>query len=99
MTFKMWSLFHYLFILSPFIFSIILYYLTKFNSYRKNKMIGLILSIICIIILALRNIEIYVKSGEIDPEIIPFQICHFANFVLFFAFLKNNKAMFASILF
>lgn len=96
MTFKMWSAFHIIFILSPFIFAILMYYFTKKLSYEKNRKIGLILSIICIIILILRNIEIYIGVKSITPEIIPLQICHFANFVLLFAFLKDNKAMFAT---
>jgi len=96
MTFRMWSLFHIIFILSPFIFAAIMYYVTNKYNYQKNRKIGIILSIICIVILLLRNIEIFIKSGKINPEIIPFQICHFANFVLFFAFLKDNKMMFAT---
>lgn len=96
MTFKMWSLFHYIFMLSPFIFAFVMYYFTKKLSYQKNKKIGVVLSIICIVLLILRNVEIYIKSNEINPEIIPLQICHFANFVLLIAFLKDNKAMFAT---
>jgi len=65
---------------------------------QKNKKIGLVLSIICIIILLLRNLEIYLNEEAITPEIIPFQICHFANFVLLFAFFKDNKTMFATAL-
>src|SRR5690606_19826764 len=30
------------------------------------------------------------------PELIPLQICHFANIVLLIAFLKDNKSMFAT---
>lgn len=56
---------------------------------------GVILSIIAIIILLLRNIEIFIVSNyQIDSEIISLQICHFANFVLFFAFLKDDKVWF-----
>lgn len=96
MTFKMWSAFHIAFILSPFVVAFILLILTRKHDYEKNRKLGVILSIICIVILLLRNIEILVKSGGFDPEIIPLQICHFANFVLLFAFLKDNKSMFAT---
>src|SRR5690554_6777063 len=98
MTFKMWSYFHIFFILSPLIFALVLYCFTKNFTYNKNRKIGLGLSIICIIILLLRNVEIYFKVDAINPEIIPFQICHFANFVLLFAFFKDNKTMFATAL-
>lgn len=47
-------------------------------------------------ILLLRNIEIFfVKDFVFHYELIPLQICHFANFVLLYAFLKDNKTMFA----
>ncbi len=96
MTFQMWSWFHYLFIASPFIFAVILFFVFKKKTYEEKRKIGVILSIIAIIILILRNIEIYVKSGYIpNEELIPLQICHFANFVLLFAFLKDNKVLFA----
>ena len=96
MTFQMWSWFHYLFIASPFIFAILLFFVFIKKTYEEKRKIGVILSIIAIIILVLRNIEIYVKSGYIpNEELIPLQICHFANFVLLFAFLKDNKVLFA----
>src|SRR5690554_5755002 len=31
-----------------------------------------------------------------NPEILPLQICHFANFVLLIAFLRDSKPMFAT---
>jgi len=71
-----------------------MYLFTKEKTIEEKKKIGLILSIICIIILLLRNIEIFLQSKKIEPEIIPFQICHFANFILLFAFLKQSKTMF-----
>lgn len=96
MTFKMWSAFHIVFILSPFIFSILMYIYTRKYNYEKNRKIGIILSIICIVFLALRNIEIAINSDGFNPEILPLQICHFANFVLLIAFLRDSKPMFAT---
>lgn len=95
MKFEMWSLFHYIFIFSPFVISYLIYYFTKNSTYKNKRIIGLILSIIAIILLLLRNIEIYIRSGyNIQPEIIPLQICHFANFVLLFAFLLKSNTLF-----
>jgi uncharacterized membrane protein YwaF len=91
----MWSFFHIIFLISPFIFTAILFFFTKNKSEKTKRKIGIILSIICIVILLLRNIEIYVKSNSIQPEIIPFQICHFANFVLLLAYLMKNKTLFS----
>lgn len=96
MTFQMWSLFHYLFIISPFILSVILFIVFRNKSYEEKRKIGIILSVIAIIVLLLRNIEILVKNNYIpNAELIPLQICHFANFVLLFAFLKDNKVFFS----
>jgi len=96
MTFQMWSLFHYFFMVSPFIVAILFYFLFKNKSYEQKRRIGIILSVIAIIILVLRNIEIFIRNGYIpNEELIPLQICHFANFVLLFAFLKDNKVLFA----
>lgn len=96
MSFQMWSFFHYFFIVSPFLFAVILFFVFKRKSYEEKRKIGVILSIIAIIVLVLRNIEIYVKNGYVmNEELIPLQICHFANFVLLFAFLKDNKVLFA----
>lgn len=93
MTFEMWSSFHYLFLASPFIFTLILYFLTRRLPKGVNRFIGLVLAIICIALLALRNYEIFQNRG-MHPEIIPAQICHLANFFLLFAFLFNNRTMF-----
>jgi uncharacterized membrane protein YwaF len=50
---------------------------------------------VAILFLVLRNAEIFVHNGyHIEPEIIPFQICHFANFILFAAFLFRKKTIF-----
>ena len=96
MTFEMWSTGHYIFILSPFLFTILFYYLMKGKTYEQKKKFGIWLSVIMIIILILRNVEIMIeKDFAFDYEYIPLQICHFANFVLLYAFIKDNKTMFA----
>ncbi len=94
MTFQMWSVFHIIFIASPFILAAVLYFLTKNKKEETNIKIGIIMSIVCIIILILRNIEIYTVRQKINPELIPFQICHFANFILLLAFLKRSNTLF-----
>jgi uncharacterized membrane protein YwaF len=73
-----------------------MYIYTRKYNYEKNRKIGIILSIICIVFLALRNIEIAINSDGFNPEILPLQICHFANFVLLIAFLRDSKPMFAT---
>ncbi|HRS31185.1 MAG TPA: YwaF family protein [Bacilli bacterium] len=94
--FKMWNAFHFLFILSPFIFTVIFQIAFRKLDQEKKRIAGLVLSVLAVVILLLRNGEIFVKSGyKLDPEIIPLQICHFANFVLLFAFWKKSDVLFA----
>lgn len=93
--FKMWSAFHYLFILSPFIFTVIFHFAFRKLNQDKKRLVGIVLSVLAVVILLLRNGEIFIKSGyKLDPEIIPLQICHFANFVLLFAFWKKSDVLF-----
>ncbi len=96
MTFEMWSLGHYVFMLSPFLFTVLFYFLMKGRTYEQKRKFGVWLSIIMVIILVLRNVEIMIRRDfAFDYEYIPLQICHFANFVLLYAFIKDNKTMFA----
>ena len=95
MTFTMWSLGHYLFLMSPFLGIFMLYQLTKSNDQEKNRRVGLILSIVAVVILLLRNIEIFVSNGyAFDVELLPLQVCHFANIVLLLAFLSKKQSLF-----
>lgn len=95
MTFEMYSFGHLLFLVSPFISLFILLYFTRKTSYETNTKIGIWLSIVAIFILFLRNLEIFITNGFIfDIELLPLQICHFANFVLLIAFLKKQQIWF-----
>lgn len=95
MKFTMWSFWHYIFIISPFVICYVLYALTKNKDALIKRKIGVIISIIAIVILALRNIEILINDNfRFSAELLPLQICHFANFVLLFAFFKNNQRLF-----
>lgn len=94
MKFAMWSVFHIIMIIMPIVFTVIMYLSTKKSTYKQKRIIGIVLSIAAIVILLLRNIEIFVENKEMTPELIPFQICHFANFVLLFAFLRDSKPLF-----
>lgn len=95
MTFSMWSIGHYFFLLSPFILIILLTVYTKKNSHELNRKIGISLSFITILILILRNLEIWIVSNFLfNVELIPFQVCHFANFVILTAFITKKQIWF-----
>lgn len=94
MTFEMWSTFHYIYIVSPFVLLFILLFISKNKSFEQKRVLGIILSTIATILLILRNVEIYLERG-FDAEIIPLQICHLANFIMLFSFVFKNKTLFA----
>ena len=96
MTFTMWSIGHWLFIASPVIFAYILHFTTKRQSHGQKQRVGILLMGFAVLLLLLRNAEIWInKDFAFHYEIIPLQICHFANFVLLYAFWKNDKTFFA----
>lgn len=95
MKFYMWSGLHFAFLASPVVFAVITYFIFRKTSDKTKRIAGIIFSVIAVLFLVARNPEIYIENGHIiEPEIIPFQICHFANFVLLFAFIFNSKSMF-----
>lgn len=89
--FEMWSPFHYLMMIFPFVLAIFLYYLLRDKSMQAKKNTGLILSIISILILVTRNIYICIVHGALNPEVFPFQVCHFASFVFLLAVLSKSN--------
>lgn len=96
MTFTMWSLGHFVFILSPFITLVLLQYFTKDKSQEEKRKIGIILSVIMIILLLSRNIEIFIRADlRFNHELLPLQVCHFANFILLYAFWKKSNVAFS----
>lgn len=96
MKFEMWSVLHIIFIVSPIVFSTILYLLTKGRSKESLYKVGFYLSLFAIVLLIARNIEIFIVNDfKISGELIPLQICHFANFVLLYAFWKKDQSFFA----
>jgi len=91
----MWSFGHLLFLLLPIVLTIIFHYSFKKKTYEEKRKIGIKLSWIAIHILFLRNIEIFINNGyQFDIELLPLQVCHFANFVLLYAFMKDSKPAF-----
>jgi len=89
--FKMWSTFHYFMMIFPFVLAVVLYSLVKDKPEKTKRTVGIILSILMIGILITRNVYIWTREGTLNPEVIPFQVCHFANFMFLVAVLSRNK--------
>ena len=90
MQFKMWSIWHILYIMSPFIMFYILYILSKKWSNKTKNIVGYILGGISILILVVRNLDIYVRTGW-DVEVIPLQVCHVGSLVAGLALIFKKK--------
>lgn len=89
--FKMWSPFHYFMIIFPFVLALILYFFTKDKAEKTHRRVTVVLSIVMIAVLIMRNTYIWVNKGGPNPEVFPFQICHFGNFMFLIALLARDK--------
>ncbi|MBQ4557846.1 MAG: YwaF family protein [Clostridia bacterium] len=90
MKFEMWSIWHILYILSPFIIFAIMYFVLRNKSERTKYIVGIILGAMSIICIVLRNVDIYIRSGW-NAEVIPLQVCHIGSIMVGLALiLKKN---------
>lgn len=90
MKFEMWSIWHVLYILSPFIIFSVLYLALRRCTYKTKSAVGYILGTISLLILIVRNIDIFARSGW-GVEIIPLQVCHIGNIVTGLALIFRKK--------
>lgn len=90
MRFQLWSIWHILYLLSPFVLFCGIYFWVRNKSDRVKHIVGIILGCISILILVVRNIDIYVRVGW-DKELIPLQVCHIGNLVTGFALIFRKK--------
>lgn len=90
MQFEMWSFWHFLLMLSPAIVIVPLYFILRNRSYKTKYIVGIVIGVISLLILLIRNIDIYLRNG-FDPEIIPIQVCHFGNIMVFIALVFRSK--------
>lgn len=90
--FSMWTPFHYFMMIFPFVLTFILYFFTRNKGEKAQFSVGLILSIVLVLILIVRNVYIWHQQGVINPEVFPFQVCHFANLIYLVAILAKDPA-------
>ena len=90
MVFELWSFWHVLYMLSPFIIFAGIYYLIKNKSEKTKNILGLVLGGISIFILIIRNIDIFVRNGW-DLEVIPLQVCHIGSVIAGLALIFKKK--------
>lgn len=90
MKFELWSLWHILYICSPFILFAGIYALVRRGSARVRHVVGYVLGSISISILIIRNIDIFLRSGW-DAEVIPLQVCHIGSVLAGLALIFKRK--------
>lgn len=90
MKFELWSFWHYVYILSPFLFTAAIYLPVRNKSQKTKDAVAVVLGIVNLLILLARNVDIYVRVGW-DHEIIPLQVCHIGNIVVGLALLTKKK--------
>ncbi len=80
MKFEMWSIWHILYIVSPFVIFLLIYSLVRNRRAKAINTVGYILGSISLLILIVRNVDIFIRSGW-DLEVIPLQVCHIGSIV------------------
>ena len=90
MKFEMWSIWHFLYLLLPFVIFFALYFLLRNKSDRVKSIVGYAIGGISVAILIIRNIDIFARSGW-DLEVIPLQVCHIGSLVAGFALIFKRK--------
>ena len=90
MQFEMWSIWHYLYIASSFLIFLGIYFSLRNRSSRAKNICGYVLGWISVLILLVRNVDIYVRNGW-DLEVIPLQVCHIGSLIAGFALIFKKK--------
>lgn len=90
MQFHMWSVWHFILILAPILFIVPAYFILRNKSDKVKYVVGVVIGIISLLILIVRNVDIYIRNG-FDPEIVPLQVCHFGNILVFVALIFKSK--------
>lgn len=92
MKFELWTWYHFLYILSPFIAVTGLYFIFRRKPEKTKWSVALVLAIINVVNQLVRIVYLIVSTGKMHPEMIPLSACHFANFIFLIAVLTKKQA-------
>ncbi|MGN1060708.1 MAG: hypothetical protein ACI4QN_03155 [Candidatus Coproplasma sp.] len=90
MKFEMWSVWHYLLMIAPILIMTVLFLVLRKKSYKVRYIVGVIIGVISLCILLARNISMLLNEG-FSPGVIPLQVCHFGNIMVFIALVFRSK--------
>ena len=95
MVFKLWSIWHILYIVSPAIIFAGIYWWLRRATDKTKYIVGAVMGALSIFILILRNVDIFVRNGW-DLEVIPLQVCHIGSIITGLALITKRKWMMAT---
>ena len=95
MVFKLWSVGHIFYLLSPMIIFGLIYFFVAKKSEKVKNIVGLTLGIISVLILVVRNVDIFIRDGW-DLEVIPLQVCHIGSAVAGLALITKRRWLMAT---
>ena len=95
MDFKLWSFWHFVYMISPFAIFCAIYFPIRKRPKKAKHIVGIILGAISVLILIVRNLDIYVRSGW-GVEVIPLQVCHIGSLVAGLALILRKKWLIAT---
>lgn len=90
MTFELWSVWHIVYMLSPFAIFALIYAGMRDQTDREKYRVGCVLGSISVLILIVRNVDIFIQTGW-DLEVIPLQVCHIGSLIAGLALLLRKK--------
>ena len=90
MKFELWSIWHILYMISPFCIFAIIYFIVRNKTVKVQNIVGMILGFLSVFILVIRNVDIFIRSGW-DLEVIPLQVCHIGSLVAGLALIFRKK--------
>lgn len=90
MKFELWSVWHILYICSPFVIFSVIYALVKNRSEGVRNVVGVVLGSISVLILVVRNVDIFIRNGW-EAEVIPLQVCHIGSIIAGLALIFKKK--------
>lgn len=90
MKFTLWSVWHILYILSPFVLFSVIYFCTRKASEKTKRIVGIVMGALSLVVIIARNVDIYVREG-MGVEVIPFQVCHIGSIIVGLALIFKKK--------
>ena len=95
MVFELWSVIHFLYMLSPIILFCGIYFFVRGRSERVKNAVALVLGALSVFIIVIRNVDIFLRTGW-NLEVIPLQVCHIGSIVAGLALITRKKWLIAT---